>query len=80
MNYFVYYKNDEELMSFYDWVLEHGSDEEKQTHDTASDEDAINEDFDLLLDKYIKATGATHSREFNDAGEPISDLFEVNPF
>jgi hypothetical protein len=80
MNYFVYYKNGEELIPFYDWVLEHGSDDEKQTHDVASTDDVPSEDFDLLLDKYLKATGATHVREFDSNGEPVSDLNEVITF
>lgn len=80
MNYFVYYKNDEELMPFYEWVLTHGSDEDKETHDVASNDDAPSEDFDILLNKYMKATGATHVREFDADGTPVSDLMEVELF
>lgn len=80
MNYFVYYKNGEELIPFYEWVLEHGSDEEKEIHDVASNDDEPSENFDLLLDKYLKAMGATHVREFNAAGEPVSELQDVDIF
>ena len=80
MNYFVYYKNDEELMPFYEWVLEHGSDEEKELHDSSSENTQPTQDFDKLLNKYLKAMGATHVREFTEAGEPVSDLEEVEIF
>jgi hypothetical protein len=75
MNYFVYYKDGEELLPFYNWVLEHGTDDEKETHDSGEDNPSI--EFDELLDRYFKDTGATHVREFNEAGEPVSDLEEI---
>lgn len=78
MNYFVYYKNDEELMSFYDWVLEHGTDREKEIHDAEDHNESPTKYFDKLLDKYLKATEATHVREFNENNEPVGDLQEVD--
>ena len=78
MNYFVYYKDGEELLPFYNWVLEHGTDDEKETHDAG--EDAPSVKFDELLDRYLKENGATHVREFAENGEPVSDLAEVFTF
>ena len=77
MDYFVYYKNGEELISFYNWVLENGTDADKEIHDN-NEGDLSSAGFDDLLHKYLKETGATHVRQFNSANEPISDLQEIS--
>lgn len=76
MEYFVYYKDGVELLSFFEWVNQNGTSDDKKVHDADT---GVTEAFELLLVKYLKDTGATHVRKFNSDGTPVEELQAVEP-